>query len=396
MKKVAIIGAGISGLFIANLFKRNKKYQVNIFERNSLINSKEGYGIQLSVNSIKLLNKIQFDKLENSEKFNPDKINFYSVKNSNKICELNISDFNTENCKYTTLKRSSLINFLKKDLEKEIKFDHTISKIEQQDQIVKISFENNEIYEFDYLIISDGVFSKSKNLLSKNQIEPKFNDTLAIRGIIPSSSNIADKKNISLFLGPNFHYVIYPVSPNGDLNFIAVMKFKLSRNEQKDFSLFKDDNYIRKILEKVPHLNKKFFESINDLKIYPVFVSHDFFEVNNNNIHLIGDAFFAFSPSFAQGASQSIEGAYELFENIENNTESNFFRKRVDKIKMVNNRSKFNQFAFHLSNPLTTLLRNIFLKRLVRNKKFLESYLGKIYKIIYKFYRYNFLKTFYF
>ncbi len=380
MKKVAIIGAGISGLFIANLFKRNKKYQVTIFERNSLINLREGYGIQLSVNSIKLLNKIQFDKLENNEKFNPDKINFYSAKDSNKICELNLSEFNTENCKYTTLKRSSLINFLKKDLEKEIKFDHTISKIEQQDQIVKISFENNEIYEFDYLIISDGVFSKSKNLLSNNRIEPKFNDTLAIRGVIPSSSNMADKKNISLFLGSNFHYVIYPVSPNGDLNFIALMKFKISKDEQKDFSLFKDDNFIRKILEKVPHLNKEFFDSFNDLKIYPVFVSHDFFEVNNNNIHLIGDAFFAFSPSFAQGASQSIEGAHELFENIENNTESNFFRNRVDKIKMVNNRSKFNQFAFHLSNPLTTLLRNIFLKRLVKNKKFLEGYLGKIYK----------------
>ena len=380
MKKVAVIGAGISGLFIANLFKRNEKYQVTIFERNSLIDLKEGYGIQLSVNSIKLLNKIQFDKLENNKKFNPDKINFYSVKNSNKICELNISDFNTENCKYTTLKRSSLINFLKKDLEKEIKFNHTISKIEQQDQIVKIAFENNEAYEFDYLIISDGVFSKSKNLLSKNKIQPKYDDTLAIRGIIPSSSNIADKKNISLFLGSNFHYVIYPVSPDGDLNFIAVMKYKLSEDEQKDFSLFKDDNFIKKILEKVPQLSMEFFDNINDLKIYPVFVSHDFFEFNNNNIHLVGDAFFAFPPSFAQGASQSIEGAYELFENIENNTKSNFFRNRVDKIKMVNNRSKFNQFAFHLSNPLTTFLRNIFLKRLVKNKKFLEGYLGKIYK----------------
>ena len=380
MKKIAVIGAGISGLFIANLFKRNKKYQVTIFERNSSINLKEGYGIQLSVNSIKLLNKIQFDKLENNEKFNPDKINFYSIKNSRKICELDISDFNTENCKYTTLKRSSLINFLKKDLEKEIKFDHTISKIEQQDQIVKITFENNEIYELDYLIISDGVFSKSKNLLSKNRIKPKFNDTLAIRGIIPSSSNIADKKNISLFLGSNFHYVIYPVSRDGDLNFIAIMKYQLSEDEQKDYSLFNDNIFIDKILEKVPHLNKKFFDSINDLKIYPVFVSRDFFEVNNNNIHLIGDAFFTFPPSFAQGASQSIEGAYELFENIENNTESNFFRNRVNKTKMVNNRSKFNQFTFHLSNPLTTLLRNFFLKRLVKNKKFLESYLGKIYK----------------
>jgi len=380
MKKVAIIGAGISGLFIANLFKRNKKYQVTIFERNNSINLKDGYGIQLSVNGVKLLNKIQFDKLENNEKFNPDKINFYSVKNSNKICELNISDFNIENCKYTTLKRSSLINFLKKNLEKEIKFEHTISKIEHQDQIVKITFENNEIYEFDYLIISDGVFSKCKNLLSKNQIEPKFNDTLAIRGIIPSSLNMADKKNISLFLGSNFHYVIYPVSPNGDLNFIALMKFKLSEDEQKDSSLFNDDIFIKKILEKVPHINKKFFDDIEDLKIYPVFISHDFFKVKNNNIHLIGDAFFAFPPSFAQGASQSIEGAYELFENIENNTEDNFFRNRVNKTKMVNNRSKFNQFAFHLSNPLTTSLRNIFLKRLVKNKKFLEGYLGKIYK----------------
>ena len=380
MKKVAVIGAGISGLFIANLFKRNEKYQVTIFERNSLIDLKEGYGIQLSVNSVKLLNKIQFDTLENNEKFNPDKINFYSVKNSNKICELNISDFNTENCKYTTLKRSSLIDFLKKDLEKEIKFNHTISKIEQQDQIVKITFENNEAYEFDYLIVSDGVFSKSKNLLSKNQIEPKFDDTLAIRGIIPSSSNIVDKKNISLFLGSNFHYVIYPVSPDGDLNFIAVMKYQLSEDEQKDYSLFNDDIFIKKILEKVPDINKKFFDNIKNLKIYPVFISHDFFKVKNNNIHLIGDAFFAFPPSFAQGASQSIEGAYELFENIENNTENNFFRNRVNKTKMVNNRSKFNQFAFHLSNPLTTLLRNIFLKRLVKNKKFLEGYLGKIYK----------------
>ena len=63
-----------------------------------------------------------------------------------------------------------------------------------------------------------------------------------------------------------------------------------------------------------------------------------------------------------------------------NNTESKFFKNRVNKTKMVNTRSKFNQFVFHLSNPLTTFVRNIFLKRLVKNKKFLESYLGKIYK----------------
>ena len=116
MKKIAIIGAGISGLFIANLFNRSSRYQITVYEKNDSIDLEEGYGIQLSVNSVKLLNKIEFDKFERDKKFNPDKINFYSNQSSNKICDLNISAFNSENCKYTTLKRSDLVNFLKKTM----------------------------------------------------------------------------------------------------------------------------------------------------------------------------------------------------------------------------------------------------------------------------------------
>ena len=114
MIKVAIIGAGISGLFIANLFKKNSNYQIQIYEKNNSINLEQGYGIQLSVNSVKLLNQIEFNKFQNDKKFNPDKINFYSIKNSNKICDLNISDFNSEDCKHTTLRRSDLIKTINK------------------------------------------------------------------------------------------------------------------------------------------------------------------------------------------------------------------------------------------------------------------------------------------
>ncbi len=380
MKKVAIIGAGISGLFIANLFKRNSNFQITIFEKSNSINLEEGYGIQLSVNSIKLLNLIKFKSFFNNKKFHPSKIHFYSNGSSDRICELNISDFNSEDCKYTTLKRSDLINFLKKDLEDLIKTNHSISKIVQENQKIQLNFENNENFECDYLIISDGVFSKSKNLISNYQTQPKYNNTLAIRGMISNSSQIIDKKNILLFLSSNFHQVIYPVTPNGDLNFIAIMKYKLSAEELKNNTLFSDNSFIRKILENIPKENKKFFDNIKQLKIFPVYVSDNFFKIKNENIHLIGDAFFAFPPSFAQGASQSIEGAYELFRSIENNTESNFFVNRVNKIKMVNIRSKLNQFIFHLSNPLTIFFRNFFLKKLVKNKKFLEFYLGKIYR----------------
>ena len=380
MKKVAIIGAGISGLFIANLFKKNLNYQVTIYEKNNLINLDEGYGVQLSVNSVKLLNKIGFDTLEKNEKFNPDKINFYLNKSSKKICELNISDFNYQNCKYTTLKRSVLINFLEKDLRDLIKFNYNISRIEKQNNQIKLSFENNENVECDYLIISDGVFSKCRSLISNDYTKPKYDHSLAIRGTILKPNHYIDNKNISLFLDSNFHQVIYPINTKGDLNFIAIIKYQLSNEELKNYSLFNDKSFIKKVLNKVPKKNNEIVDKLKNLKVFPIFISTDFCNFQKDNIHIIGDAFFTFSPSFAQGASQSIETAYDLFKSIENNVENDFFKKRIKRTKMVNKRSKFNQFAFHLSNPLTVLIRNFFLKRLVKNKKFLESYLGKVYR----------------
>ena len=380
MKKIAIIGAGISGLYIANLFKKKKNYEITIYEKNDAINLEDGYGIQLSVNSVKLLNEIGFNKLSDNEKFTPKKIDFFSIKHSNKICDLDITEFNSDEIKYTTLKRSTLISFLKHDLDNIIKTGFKISKINDQEKQIKISFENNETKECDYLIIADGVFSKSKSLISNNKIKPKYNDTLAIRGKLTKFPENLVYKNIALFLGPNFHHVIYPLNSDGDLNFIAIIKHSLSLEEQGDYSLFNENSFIKKVLENVPHEFKEFFKNIKELKIFPVFVSDEFFKIQNKNIHLIGDAFFAFPPSFAQGASQSIESAYELFMALDSHKEVNFFKKRANKLKMVNFRSKFNLFAFHLSNPLIVFFRNIFLKRLVKNKKFLEYYLGRIYK----------------
>lgn len=95
MIKVAIIGAGISGLYLANIFKHNVDFKVSIFEKNQKINLKDGYGIQLSNNSIKLLNHIGFDQLNESRKFFPKNLDFYSIDNPKLICDLNISKFNS-------------------------------------------------------------------------------------------------------------------------------------------------------------------------------------------------------------------------------------------------------------------------------------------------------------
>ena len=88
--------------------------------------------------------------------------------------------------------------------------------------------------------------------------------------------------------------------------------------------------------------------------------------------------FFSFPPTFAQGASQSIEVAHEIYRNLENEI-NQFDDERIKRTKMINMKSKFNYFAFHLSNPLIIWIRNIIMSYLVKNKKFINNYLGKIY-----------------
>ena len=80
MKKVVIIGAGISGLLIANLLRQDSNYKVVLYEKNNSINLEKSYGVQLSVNSIKLLNKIGFQKVNPQNKFNPNKVSDLDIK----------------------------------------------------------------------------------------------------------------------------------------------------------------------------------------------------------------------------------------------------------------------------------------------------------------------------
>ena len=382
MKKIAIIGAGISGLFVANLFKKYPDYQITIYEKNTLINLDEGYGVQLSINSIKLLNKIGFNTLEIKDKFNPEKIDFYKIKKENKICDLNISEFNSEDCKYTTIKRSKLVEFLKYRLNDDIiKYDHNIEKITKNNDQIHLTFSKNVGVICDYLIISDGVFSKGKSLISNNRIKPIYNNSIAIRANIQRNKvQNLNLNNISLFMGHNFHYVIYPVNQeNEELNFIGVLEHHLTANELDNYSLFKEKPFIQGIKDKLRNiLPTAILDNMDNIKYFPVFVSKGYLKPGKN-IFLLGDAFFAFPPSFAQGASQSIESASELFDNIINN-KNHFYDYRVAKVKMINNRSKLNHFAFHASNPLIVFFRDISLKLLTKNKKFLENYLGKIYK----------------
>ena len=237
-------------------------------------------------------------------------------------------------------------------------------------------FSNNTIENFDYIIVSDGVFSNSKSIIAEKHIAPKFFKSVALRGNIKNYDN----PDVSIFMGSNFHFVIYPVNQNKDYNFISIIRKNLSKEQLADEKLFENNDFLQSLLGTI---NQNSFldikSNLENIKAFPIFVSEKIEIINKKNIFFVGDALFSFPPSFAQGASQSIETSNDLFQNIKNNNDI-FYKERINKINSVNWRSKLNHFAFHLKNPLSIFIRNICLKYLTKNEKFLENYLGKIYR----------------
>ena len=376
MKNIAVIGAGISGLYLANLLEKEIDFEYKIYEKRSKFNLEESYGIQLSVNSIKLLNKIGFKNLSVHDLSYPKRVNFVDAKNNNKICDIDINKFNDESNYYTTLKRSTLIKFLLDDIpDSKINHNVELKKVEYGEKL-NAHFSNNTIENFDYIIVSDGVFSNSKSIIAEKHIAPKFFKSVALRGNIKNYDN----PDVSIFMGSNFHFVIYPVNQNKDYNFISIIRKNLSKEQLADEKLFENNDFLQSLLGTINQNSFLDIESnLENIKAFPIFVSEKLEIINKKNIFFVGDALFSFPPSFAQGASQSIETSNDLFQNIKNNNDI-FYKERINKINSVNWRSKLNHFAFHLKNPLSIFIRNVCLKYLTKNEKFLENYLGKIYR----------------
>ncbi len=374
-KKIAIIGAGIAGLTLANLIKKYTDHEFMVYEREESLSLEEGYGIQLATNSIKILNQISFDKINNEKIFHPKTIDFYNMQ-IQKICDLNLSRFNSPVAKYTTLKRSTLIEFLREDIyTQHLRFGKKIKEVSEIKDKVLIKFDDNTNDLIDFVVAADGIFSNTRTFFEKKKVEPRFKKAIAARVILNSKSELdIDEQNISLMLGANNHIVFYPINKKKEINMVCIMRCK-------KYDLDNTKQLVQEIVLKQNPKLKNIFD--NEIKTWPLYFTPKILPSTNKKIFYIGDAFNGFLPTLAQGAGQSIESAFEIFNLLKNDKldkDNNYFETRSKRAKIIRNRSNFNFFAFHFSSKIMQNIRNLFLKFLIKRKFFVKRYLGKVYK----------------
>jgi len=254
-------------------------------------------------------------------------------------------------------------------------FRKKINKVEKINEKIDINFTDGSNDKVDYLIVSDGIFSDTKMVIEKNFSKPNYLGAIAIRAQITNAELLNfNSNNISLIMGSNCHLVFYPVNNRKEFNLVCIIRKQTKDNDSLKIVL---ENSILKENKNLTNL----FEG--DLKSWPIYISSKPVKSIYKNVFYIGDAFYTFPPTMAQGASQAIEAANEIFElliNNNSNVQNMYFKNRIKKTNIVKRRSQLNYFGFHVSNTILKILRNFFLKRIVKNKNFIQSYLGKIYK----------------
>ena len=374
-KKLAIIGAGIAGLTLANFIKKHSDHEFMVYEKEESLSLDEGYGIQLAANSIKILNEINFNKISNEKIFNPRSLDFYNINNE-KLCDLNLTKFNTNEAKYTTLQRSTLIEYLKEDIyTQHLRFGKKIKEVSELKEKILIKFDDNTNDLVDYVIAADGIFSSTRSFFEKKKNQPKFKKALAVRVILKSKLDLnINEQNISLMMGGNTHIVFYPINKKKELNMVCIIRTK-NYDSEKIKPLVEEV-----VLKQNPSL-KKLFD--NDIKSWPLYFTPNILPSSNKKVFYIGDAFNGFLPTMAQGAGQSIESAHEIFTLLQKgklDKNNKYFEERSKRAKIIRKRSNFNFFAFHFSSSIMQKIRNIFLKFLVKRKTFIRGYLGKVYR----------------
>ena len=373
-KKIAIIGSGIAGLTLANFLYKDKNHDFMVYEKNESLPLDEGYGIQLSTNSIKILNEINFTKINNEKLYHPKGVDIYNIQNK-KICDLDLMQFNANDNKYTTLQRSTLIEFLKDDIyTQHIRFGKRIKEVSELKGKVLIKFDDNTNDLVDYVVGADGIFSNTRTFFEKKKNKPVFKNAIAIRTILKSKSGLEiDQSKVSLMMGKNCHLVIYPINKNKELNLVCIVR-------HKNYDSDNIKSALDKVVKQNPNLAKVFEE---DLKSWPLYATSKLLPSTNSKVFYIGDAFNGFLPTLAQGAGQSIESAYELFNLIKDkrgDIQNIYFRERSNRARIVRRRSNLNFFIFHFSSNFMQTIRNFFIKFLFKREGFINSYLGTIYK----------------
>ena len=349
MKKIIIIGNGLSAWAAANAFV-NKNVHITIIRKK-----KSMYGAQqLSPNGYTNLKKLTgIDNIKNIiYEIIQFQINSY---NNNQTKNLKNFYFNEFELKYFSISREVLINFLIKNIKNKIQIEEIkkscVGIIQRNHEEFEVLLDNDELITADIIVGADGINGITrKYVCGKTNIITKK----VFRGVSDDKNKLLLKQKTLELNFSNFgHFVSYPFidKNNKYINYVFIPNKHFQNSNE--------------ILDKLKNISK--FSSI---KWHPgnfYFFEDEIQTIHKNNILLFGDSGFSFEPHLAQVGNNIIQDASYLKFLLENNNSYNEIFENFSKntcIKKRKLKSISNVVGLSLGTNTFTKLRDSLISNL--------------------------------
>jgi 2-polyprenyl-6-methoxyphenol hydroxylase-like FAD-dependent oxidoreductase len=310
-KNVLISGAGIAGVSLAFWLKRFG-FNPTIIELSPSLPQGgyaidfmgAGYDVAGRMGLLPALEEvdIDFSKLAFVDKNNHEK----GSMNYRKIKKL-------MNNRAMTLLRSDLAKVIYNSLDKdtEVIFGDTISKIEQDEEKVNVTFRSGQSRSFDLLVGADGLHSKVRSLVfgSEKQFENYY-------GYYTSSYTIENfsyaDNAFAMYNVPFKQVAVYSYNENNTATFFIFTspeKLEYDRHDvDKQKQLLRNEFMnagwkCPELLSKIDSTSDFYFDSVSQIKME---------NWSKGRVTLVGDACYCPSLLSGKGSTLAIVGAYIL------------------------------------------------------------------------------------
>ena len=366
--KIAIAGAGISGLTAALALHEKGEKEIQLYERAARL-GEIGAGIQLAPNAVRLLHQLGLGDSLVKIAHSTGEGELRRAGDNQLLANLPSSEYFLKHYglpAYQVLRtdlHALLLNALE-DRQIEIQLDKELVETQQNNCEVQLGFADGTKTNADILIGADGVGSKLSAQMFPEQ-PPLYAGVACWRALLDGEkTGLPPVEKLTVWADGGRHLVAYPVGRSSLLNLVAVIKKDHWKYPHRVAPSSKGQwlKSFEGCCEQVSAL----IEHAPESDLWGFFEQRGLPAWHKGNQVLIGDAAHAMLPNLAQGAAQSMEDAMVLAEILSEVNESaeievaltKFYLRRRDRVSRVQKGARWNLDFFHQSGSLKTALRD--------------------------------------
>ncbi|WAH36340.1 FAD-dependent monooxygenase [Alicyclobacillus dauci] len=367
---VLVIGGGIGGLAAALAISRAGK-QVCVLEQAPEF-GEIGAGLQLGPNAMAVLDKLGLYNEASKYAVFPERL---VIMDAIKGRELSALDLGREfisryGYPYAVMHRSDLHTVLAEACRREgnmsLLTNKKVVSIQDHGAEVEVLCQDGSVYLAEAVIGADGLWSTARKLLVEDK--PIADGFVAYRGAVPLSGMTAHARleDVVMWIGPDMHFVQYPIRSNELYNQVAVFKSKRYHEGAEDWGT--PDELDAHYAMCCPTIQKA-IQYIHRDQHWKMFDREPIDNWTQGRITLLGDSAHPMYQYMAQGACQAIEDSdclgrmFSLHGTNIDTVFAEYQKERIPRTARVQRSVRTWGEIIHASNPTTVLLRNTIMEQ---------------------------------